>query len=289
MEIDQISKTAEVAAAVRASHRIFDKEIIFDDPYAICLTSPVWRMICNSRILHWLVVRWLMSDLKPVTAQTLSRAVYAESCLGKAINNGVCQYAMLSAGFDSFALRNRELMNLITVYEFDHYQTQALKKDRLKSICADLPSSLKFYGVDFEAESLISVLKKSSIDTNAPIFFSWLGTIPYLTQEAISDTLRQIFEFAPEGSQIVFDYAIPDDLLTESGKHTIEKLRKFTKKRGEPLVSYFDPSMLEALLIRLGYSVIEHLNVEEQNKRYFEGNADEYRALPSTNFILVEI
>ena len=285
MEIDQISKTAEVAAAVRASHRIHDKEIIFDDPYAIYLTSPVWRLICNSRILHWLVVKWLMSDLKPVTAQTLSRAAYAESCLLKAIDRGVGQYVILSAGFDSFALRNHELMSRISVYEFDHYKTQALKKERLRGVPVKWPSSLQFYGVDFEAESLISMLKKSSIDTNAPIFFSWLGTIPYLTQEAISDTLRQIFEFAPEGSQIVFDYAIPDSLLSESGKQTIDELRKYTKKRGEPLISYFDPNKLELMLRDLGYSILEHLNVDEQNKRYFDGNVDGYRALPSTNFI----
>ena len=65
MQADQRSKTADAAAATRAAHRIYDRPVVFDDPYALDLTSPGWRRLCKSRLLHRLIVRNLMADLMP--------------------------------------------------------------------------------------------------------------------------------------------------------------------------------------------------------------------------------
>ncbi len=79
------SRTADAAAATRAAHRLYDRPVIFDDPLALQLTSPGWRRICESRFLHWLVVRKILVSLRPVGGQVLSRARYAEDCLEAAV------------------------------------------------------------------------------------------------------------------------------------------------------------------------------------------------------------
>ncbi len=289
MREDQISKTADVAAAVRASHHMYDSPLIFDDPYAISLTSHGWRTVCKNRFLHWVVIRKLMADLLPVTAQTLSRANYAEACLKNAIDQGIKQYGILSAGLDSFALRNPGLMREIRVFEFDHPSTQRIKRLRLTDMNVELPESHEFVAIDFERERLIDALSCSSLNADEPSFFSWLGTIPYLTEEAMMRSFRQLHGVLQQGSQVVFDYAIPDYLLNAKELRAIIKLRKFTERRGEPLISFLEPEWLQKQLVKIGYRVVEHLDYSEQNERYFLGRSDGYRALPNTNFVLLEV
>jgi len=288
MEINQISKTADAAAAMRASHYLYDEPLIFDDPHAIDLTSMGWRVVCRSRFLHWLVMRKYMAGLKPVFAQTLSRASYSEDCLRKAVAKGIRQYGILSAGLDSFAIRRSSLVSVLNISEFDHPATQLVKKKRLKNLGIELPQSLEFVPVDFERETLTSALRRSSILRVSPVFFSWLGTIPYLSESAIINTFQQIYDFSSEGSQIVFDYAVPDSLIDMEGREMIAKLRKFTDRRGEPLVSFLDPGLFYQRLEKIGYKVLENLSPADQNKRYFSGRTDGYQALPSTNFVLLE-
>ncbi|MBL1293684.1 MAG: class I SAM-dependent methyltransferase [Thiotrichales bacterium] len=289
MEEGQISKTADVAAAIRASHCMYDSNVIFNDPYAINLTSFGWRFICKNRFFHWLVIRRFMKKLKPVSGQTLSRANYAETCLINAIERGIRHYGILSAGLDSFVFRRSDLMNELRVSEFDYPSTQKMKKSRIAEAKFKLPHTHEFVSVDFERESFTDALNKSSIDVNEPVFFSWLGTIPYLTKEAILNSFFELSEFLPQGSQIVFDYAIPDHLLGSPELSAIRELRSFTEKRGEPLVSFLEPEWFLRKLTEMGYKVVEHLDYFDQNNLYFSEREDGYCALPNTNFVLLEI
>ncbi len=85
MHTHQRSKTADAAAATRAAHRLYGRPIVFDDPFALDLTSTGWRRICESKLLHWLVFEKALVSLRPVAGQVLSRARYAEDCLEEAM------------------------------------------------------------------------------------------------------------------------------------------------------------------------------------------------------------
>ena len=62
---------------------------------------------------------------------TLSRSRYAEDQLAAALDQGVQQYVILGAGFDTFAFRRPDLLDRLQVFEIDHPATQALKHQRL--------------------------------------------------------------------------------------------------------------------------------------------------------------
>lgn len=274
MRSHQRSKTADAAAATRAAHRLYDQPIVFDDPFALDLTSPGWRRICQNRFLHWLFMEKALGSLRPVAGQVLSRARYAEDCLEEAMAEGTDQYVIIGAGHDSFVLRRPDLASRLTVFELDHPDTQRAKRDRLASLGQEIPNRLEFVPIDFESEAIDSALTKSSFSSEKPAFFSWLGTVPYLSDDAIFSALAALSSVAAPGSQLVLDYAVPDSLLDDADRRTAERLRRFTARRGEPLVSFFEPAALCERVRHLGYRVLENLAPVEQNRRYFANRAD---------------
>ncbi len=124
MEKGKPSRTAEFVAAVRAAHLLYDRPLLFEDPFALQLTSVTWRAICENRLLHWLVMKKILGALRPLHGQILARSRYAEDQLDKAISAGVRQYVLIGAGLDSFALRRQDVISSLKVYELDHPATQ---------------------------------------------------------------------------------------------------------------------------------------------------------------------
>lgn len=281
MNKGKASRTAEAAAAVRARHCLYESPVIFQDPFALEFTSPGWRKIIVTKPLRWLVFERLLRALRPVEAQVVARSRYAEDVLEQAIAAGVRQYVIVGAGFDSFAVRRRDLESSVRVFELDHPDTQQAKRERLR---VDLPDNLEFVAADLERETVADALVRSHFQRERPAFFSWLGTTPYLSNSATRQTLDSIGRFAATGSGVVFDYLVPAKLLLEPDKLTVEKLKRFTARLGEPLVGEFDPEELEAMLAAGGLELVETLTPAQQEQRYFANRRDGLRPMPASFF-----
>ena len=159
MAPNRASKTAEAVAAARAAHFFYDDPIVFRDPFAIQLTSPIWRTIVNNRFLHWLVIVKLLSLLRPIHGWVLARARYNEEQLDKAIAKGIKQYVIIGAGLDSFVLRRPELADKLKVFELDHPASQEIKRQRLLDITGSIPKNLVFVPVDFKKATIADALR----------------------------------------------------------------------------------------------------------------------------------
>jgi methyltransferase (TIGR00027 family) len=277
MRPDRASKTAEIAAAVRAAHLIYDRPVVFRDAYALAFTSPFWRTIARSRILYGLVVKRILAVLRPVHGQILGRARYCEDQLERAIASGVCQYVIIGAGLDSFALRRPDLVDRLTVFELDSPASQKSKRRRVIEVSGNIPKNLVFVPVDFERETAAQALRKSSFNPGAAAFFSWLGTTHYLSPGAVFATLGSVAQYAAKGSQIVFDYSVHDELLCGNNRTEVDALKRFVAKHGEPIVSSFDPEKFLQDVCQVGFSLIEDLSHNELMMRYFSGRRDDLR------------
>ena len=122
---------------------------------------------------------------------------FAEDKLMEAIDAGIDQYVIVGAGYDSFSLRRPGLRERINIFEIDHPDTQREKRRRIAKLCdGALPANLSFLPVDFERESLTAGLARSAFKPMRPTFFSWLGTTPYLSNEAALESLRGMAEVA---------------------------------------------------------------------------------------------
>jgi methyltransferase (TIGR00027 family) len=189
---------------------LYHQPVVFNDSYALQLTSPALRRIHQNRFLRWLLRRKFISEsLRPITAQVVSRAKYAEEKFEQAVSKGISQYVVISAGFDSFCLRRPDFSAGLQIYEIDHPATQEIKQKRLMEILDSSPEGVEFLAVDLEKQTIADALSNSSFSKDKRAFFSWLGTVPYLSEDAVFNVLRDLASFAAQGSEIVFAYSIP--------------------------------------------------------------------------------
>lgn len=291
MKAAKASRTSDNAAALRAMHLIRHGEPkIFEDSYAIRLTSRFWRAVTGNRFLYWLFNRdSLYGWIHPVIGDLVARARYAEEQLESAVREGVSQYVLLGAGMDSFALRRPDLADSMAIFEIDHPDTQQLKKKRLAEIGISMPKNHFFLPVDFEQESLAEALSKSSFSAEVPAFFSWLGSIVYIEKNAVLHTLGDVASCAAKGSKVVFTYCDARPLEGKSSSEAFRRLLEATHRRGEPMITGFHDEELRSELHRLGFEVVERLSSDEIQRRYFWGRTDGLTMLDHIHFLCARI
>ena len=270
-----MSSTAEATAAMRAAHFLYHQPVIFNDPYALQLTSPALRRVCQNQFFRWLLRRkFISASLRPITAQVVSRAKYAEEKLEQAVSRGISQYVIISAGLDSFCLRRPDFSAGLQIYEIDHPSTQQTKQKRLLEILDSSPKGVEFLAVDLEKRTIADALSASSYLKNKRAFFSWLGTVPYLSDDAIFNVLRDLASFAARGSEIVFDYLIPTYLWDPKERQALKSILRIIERRGEPMKSFFDPDVFSDEVSHLGYHIFENISPAELNQKYFSDRSD---------------
>lgn len=266
---------------MRAIHMAYHHEPkVFEDPYAVYLTNDRLRPLTTNRFMHWLAMRkFVYGWTYPVQGEVLCRARYTEDRLEQALSDGIGQYVILGAGFDSFALRRPELLDTLAVFELDHPSTQQVKKNRLAQNGLEVPSSLTCVPIDMESESLSKKLLATSYSKGILSFFSLLGTVPYLTKQAFGNTLEEITACSAPGSLLVFDFADSGFFDAIHSSVTLKKLDRSTKRRGEPLITGFDIDELRDLLRDTGFDLVDMLSPEEQQERYFAERSDSLKPL----------
>jgi methyltransferase (TIGR00027 family) len=174
------------------------------------------------------------------------------------------------------------------VFEVDHPATQQWKRARLQELHIPLPSNLTFVPVDFEHQTLADEVRASGHRSELPTFVSWLGVTVYLTEAAVFETLRYVASFAP-GSEIVFQYFQPASLLNAKDQQLRAIHTAGVAARGEPFVSFFEPTDLAARVRALGFSQVWDLSPEEANARYFAGRTDGLRASGLSHYMKARV
>jgi methyltransferase (TIGR00027 family) len=288
MDPARASMTALGAAYRRAYHYMYDTPKVFEDRFAALFVARDETAAIEDGFLHILaqtrhhlvvegdraatLAHALHTDTG--TLLVLGRARYNEALLDIAIRNGVTQYVLVGAGFDTFALRRPELRTRIQVFEIDHPTTQHLKRQRMRAAGLVMPVNLHLLPADLEVESVAGALRRSAYDPSQTAFFAWLGVISYLTRPAIESTFRAIKSIAPQGSEIVFDYLTAMAFIPECQSFALKLRFDRAQAVGEPYLTGFEPMELSSFLRPLGYDLREDLGQAEQTARYFRHRTD---------------
>jgi methyltransferase (TIGR00027 family) len=195
------------------------------------------------------------------------RSRFAEDALAAAVERGVRQLVVLGAGLDTYAYRT-SFGDRLHVFEVDHPATQVWKRQRLEDAAIPIPGSLTFAPVDFELETLAEGLVAAAFDPAQQTFFTWLGVVPYLTEETVWSTLGFIASL-PNGAHVVFDYSDPPSSLSAEMRVNHETRAAHVAELGEAWMSYFEADKLRARLLALGFSEVEDLGPPQIAARYF--------------------
>ena len=270
MREGEASRTAERVAARRAAHQLLDRPVVFDDPLALAVVHPsISRQLRGdaSFLDRSRIGRYLRAFLAV-------RSRVAEDELREAVGRGVRQYAIVGAGFDTFAYRNP--YPDLRVFEVDHPATQKAKRARLVAAGVPLPSNVTFVAADLSEVPLGTALDGAGFDRSAPAFFSWLGVVPYLELPAIRATWELVASLPAEAT-IVFDYSPPPSSFDWITRFVFRRMAKRVAAIGEPWKTFFTPDELRRELAAAGFGTFIDIGPEELNRRYFAGRADGLR------------
>ncbi|HEX6494881.1 MAG TPA: class I SAM-dependent methyltransferase [Acidobacteriaceae bacterium] len=258
MKPNEPSRTALIIARQRAAHQLLDHGSILNDPFAL-------RILHEDKkdVLQFANAHPLASIGRLFTA---ARSRIAEDALSGAVERGIRQIVILGAGLDTFALRNPHGARQIRIYEVDHPATQAWKGQRMAEAQIALPPWLILVPVDFERDDVGEKLTGAGFQQSLPTFFTWLGVVPYLTEDAIGRTLDYMASI--QNSEVVFDYMEPPEAFSEELRQLERARDEQLKKMGERSVSRFEPAGIAAILRSHGFSDIEDMSFQEIASRF---------------------
>ena len=258
MKPDEPSRTALMIARQRAAHQVLDHGSILYDPFAMKILREDENDVLQFANKH--------PSASIGRLFTTARSRIAEDALSRSVERGLQQIVILGAGLDTFALRNPHGVRQIRIYEVDHPATQAWKLEHLADAQIAVPPWLILVPVDFERDDVGEKLVAAGFQQNSPAFFTWLGVVPYLTQDAIDRTLDYMSSI--QNSEVVFDYVEPPEAFSEELRQLEKARAEQLEKIGERSDSRFEPAGIASILRSHGFCAIEDINFQEIVSRF---------------------
>jgi methyltransferase (TIGR00027 family) len=279
------SRTAEGVALARAlQQRLPASDRILDDPYAAAfLQNPYLRLAASGRLsarmLGGLIDFWYTGSQESFAV----RARLADELAREMSATGLKQLVLLGAGFDSMALRIKSALDGVTVFEVDHPETQAAKRQVMSRLGA--PGNVRFVAVDFERGDFVEGLKRSGFDSTRFSLIVWMGVTYYLTADAIARALTQISSISCTGSKLTFDYMLSEVVDGSSSNPGALRAARHVAAIGEPWLFGLKPEDVSGYLSGFAFKVLEDYSPEALRHRY---HLRSYRPLDYIHIVVCE-
>jgi methyltransferase (TIGR00027 family) len=270
VKADRASRTAHFVALGRAIANLGISHVAdFHDPTARVLLNEkgkrslakIERATRDGKRSMRLEMARGMADIIALRTAAIDQAVR------DAIAGGAKQVVILGAGYDGRAWRMKELAG-VRVFEVDHPATQGDKRAHV----SELPPAIgiaSFVAIDFERESLDTVLESAGHSRSLPTCWIWEGVVMYLTRDAMRATLASIAGRSAPGSTLIVNY------------HTVHRrfiARLIFRLIGEPQISAWMPDEMAANFRSVGFRVGEDSGMADWNKQFARGEAKVERA-----------
>ena len=251
-----------------------DKRVI-NDPYADRFIMGAGLMkLMGHKLNVWLAEKFAVGFHEHIISQTR----FIDDLIEKSATEGVEQYVILGAGYDSRAHR-LELPSSLRIFEVDQPEVQDRKRSKLPK---ELPNSenVTYVPVDFSHQSLTERLLDSGFDKTKSTVFTLEGVTQYISKEAFNSTMKEMSRLCQKTSSI-FALSFVNELLNKNpedcfgrGYLNPEKKANLIKKlsakaAGEPWISFYSIEEIEGLLSENGYSIKENVTLEDLNSLYF--------------------
>jgi methyltransferase (TIGR00027 family) len=291
MQPGKASRTAELMAFFRALESARPARCrLFADPFARGCLRPSLRLVVTlSRVpLLGALVLWFIDRAWPgVRHSGIARTRLIDDMLATALGDGIDQLVIVGAGFDGRAYRLHDLQRA-HVFEIDHPQTSAVKRQFLRHSLKVLPGHVTFLEVDIEHQELGHALASSRFDAARRAFFLCEGVLDYLTEQAVDRVIRIIGGTAP-GSQVLFTY-LHRGLLDGSAEFGCTGWIGQTLRRlGEVWVSGLYPHELAGYLRARGLRLIEDMGSRDYRARYLTSDRRALRGFEFSRAALAQV
>jgi methyltransferase (TIGR00027 family) len=262
------SRTAEGMAMVRALEQAKPiSQRIIADPYAReFLINRIFRLIAGSpwlsRLMTSFLDYWAPGGQEFLTA----RPRLVDDLASKLALQGLEQIVILGAGFDTMALRIKNYLPGVTLFEVDHPATQTVKQRVTQKIGVQV--NVHYVAVDFERDDFFAKLREAGFDPARKSFIIWVGVSYYLSEQAVARTLEQISTLSESGTHLVFDYMLAEVIDgSTTNREALEKARRVSQL-GEPWIFGLKIDEVANYLARFGFRLIRDYEPEELQALY---------------------
>ncbi len=277
------SFTAEGTVAMRYAEWLAPEEKrICHDPLAKDFVPAKFRIPGKSRLVAKVVIRCVEWLVPGMIAYIVGRTRYIDDYVAQRIDDGIAQLVVMGAGYDSRAYRFDKLRGKVKVFEVDFPATQEVKKAKVKKIFGSLPDHVVYVPVDFDEITLGEGLFAGGFDKSAQTLFIWEGVTPYITPEAMDETLAFVANNSGEGSSIIFDYLYSSALDGTFQRGQVHRIRRAWEVIAQPITSerfcYGIPDgTIEEFLTRRGFRDVVDTSGEHFESAHVKGPYENLR------------
>ncbi len=263
-----------------------EQRIIEDDlAYKILPAGMrVFVQLFKPRLIRNLMIRASEKDFPGIWGCMLCRKKYIDEKLTGSTGQ-IKAVINLGAGLDTRAYRLPSLSGF-PVWEADQPENIQYKQIRLRKILGEIPPHVKLVPVDFNRETLKTVLGSYGYSMDQKTFFIMEGVTQYLTESGIMSTFDFLSGAVP-GSRLIFTYIRKDFL---DGRQMYGSERLFNKYANKDKIWIFgmNPENWPDFLSQFSWKIIEDISFRELDERYIRPAGRNLASTPIERLIYAE-
>jgi methyltransferase (TIGR00027 family) len=198
-----------------------------------------------------------------------ARTLHIDAQLVAAAKAGIRQVVVLGAGYDSRAYRFHKAYPKTVFFEVDLPPMIAAKQGAVASVFGSLPRQVRYVPIDFNTQTLESVLAAAGYDRAKKSLFILEGVMMYVNDAGNDATFAFVGSHSAPGSRVVYDYVLRRAVEGDfNGLYAAETTVKGVAALGEPFVTGWTPAEAAAFAAKHGLTVVEDLDDTELTRRY---------------------
>ena len=267
MANQRVSNTALGAAVCRLIEQFQPEQSrLFTDSVVEYLVGGPIRALMRFASVRNYTINQTDAIMPGIYGTQVCRTRFIDDAVEVALSQGCEQVVILGAGLDTRPYRLAGMAQ-VQVFEVDLPYVQEDKKKKLRKHFGQLPKQVTFVSIDFDTQSLETVLVGTAFDSSKPSVFVWEGVTQYLPREAVRRTLACVGKSA-SGSILVFTYVLKSVIERHSDIPGADKLMDVMTKRGYPWLFGLESSDVASYLAPLHLNLIADVGNADYQTRY---------------------
>lgn len=250
-----------------------DKRVIYDSYADRFVTGAGIIKLMGHKISVWLTKKFAPGFHEHL----ISRTRFIDDLVQNAAVQGVEQYVILGAGYDSRAYR-LILPSTMKIFEVDQQEVQNRKRAKLPSNSPNL-ENVKYVSVDFNQQSLKNQLLEAGFDQSKSTFFTLEGVSQYISKAAVHSTLEELEELTKNSNATFYISYVNSALKTNpkacfgkgypNAEKKAETIMNLAAKVGEPWISFYSGEEMKEMLAQYGFELKVDKTLVDFNSEYF--------------------
>lgn len=175
-----------------------------------------------------------------------------------AVAAGCRQLVVFGAGLDTLALRLKDELADVRVFEIDRPETQTVKRRAVERLFG-VPANLRYVPVDFARERVEDKLAQTDYDAGARTVFVAEAVMEYVPPAEVDGIFAFVRRRSAAGSRFAFTHMSPK-LNQDTQFH---RLHAAVQRGGEPIHWFLAPDQLGAFLAARGFRLLETLTPKQ--------------------------